>query len=122
MTSKPRKNSDVLPFSTDDDGGAKAGGFAGFGPNSPVTGMVNSALASAFVSNLATQPAVAGVLEKIKFSVWSSKIRSWSEFTSKTQFSRPIGVEEALSRLEHNVKYFYANYLLIFLLLTLYTV
>jgi hypothetical protein len=121
MATKQRKNSDGLPFSTE-EGSPTKGGFAGFGANSPVAGAINNALASAFFTNLRSQPAVAGVLERVKFSVWSSKIRSWSEFTSKHQFSKPIGMEEAMSRLEHNVKYFYANYLLVFLLLTLYTV
>jgi hypothetical protein len=49
------------------------------------------------------------------------RLRPFGEFYNKNQFSRPAGIDEATTRLEHNVKYFYSNYLVVFALLTVYT-
>lgn len=49
-------------------------------------------------------------------------VRSWGEFLSIRNISRPSGVGEATSRLLTNLRHYHANYLFVFLGLALYTV
>lgn len=69
---------------------------------------------------------VSGVVNRVKqaFFSWKTErgknLRKWGNFFDKSRFSIPKKSSQVLSRLKKNVKYFQTNYILIFLLLTLY--
>jgi len=71
---------------------------------------------------------VSGVVNRVKqaFFSWKTErgknLRKWGNFFDKSRFSIPKKSSQVLSRLKKNVKYFQTNYILIFLLLTLYCI
>ena len=63
----------------------------------------------------------AAVLSRFRQSPYLDQFRGFSEFTSKEYFSKPGSYDEVTTRLEMNIKYFAANYMLVGMLLLGYT-
>lgn len=79
------------------------------------------------ISTAAEEGARSGFTEKLQAGKeWlknrQAGLRSWGQFLNVRNVVRPGSVGEATSRLLLNLKYYHANYLFVFLGLTLYTV
>jgi hypothetical protein len=81
----------------------------------------SSSFGNILANNLSSFPVFAKIMGNPQVKTYSAKLRPFGEFVNKQQFSRPASVEEVTTRLEQNIKYFYMNYLIVFVLLSVYT-
>lgn len=79
------------------------------------------------LNNAAAQGIASAATTRVRemFNKWREEklslksMRSWGEFTDKTQFSLPK-ITEAHTRLKNNLIFYQTNYVVVFFVLTLY--
>jgi hypothetical protein len=81
------------------------------------TGKVNPTQEQQHTTSNYCHALVSSVLQQIGYAVWSKDIRPWSEFFQRKNFALPKNLENAKSRVQRNSSHFYANYVVVILVL-----
>lgn len=99
------------------DGANKNAWFSGFSNSSSVNvGSIDDGDATSGGNGVTVQNAAAWLGQR------RSGLRAWGEFFRTSKFGIPSPMASVLARIQHNLSYFFSNYLCVFLVLMVYCV
>lgn len=119
------ENLDVDPVMEEDDEDAELGLVSGMGTGF-AEGAITGVLVDTLIDDDASQSGWMAKLKLVKSAFlarnWMNTMRPVSVFLGPSQFKKPVGKSEVVSRLQSNLPYFFTNYVLVFIIFLIFTI